>query len=262
MNDRGDSPGDICKARIQSGESCGNLNNGGNAEPAFKEIMRILVVEDEKNLARVLKQGLEENSFAVDISYDGEDGLYMAETFPFDAVILDIMLPKMDGIEVLRRLRRKEVHVPVLMLTAKGEVEDRVMGLNTGADDYLPKPFDFSELLARLRSVIRRNKGGVSSVMNISDLEINMNSQTVKRAEREIGLSATEYRILEYLALNRDRVISRTELIEHVYDTGHDLDSNVINVYINYLRNKVDKDFGTQLIHTVRGSGYIMKEDG
>lgn len=224
--------------------------------------MRILVVEDEKNLARVLKQGLEENSFAVDISYDGEEGLYMAETFPFDAVILDIMLPKMDGIEVLRRLREKEVPVPVLMLTAKGEIEDRVRGLNTGADDYLPKPFDFSELLARLRAVIRRNKGGVSSIININDLEIDMNSQTVKRAGREIGLSATEFRILEYLALNRERVISRTELIEHVYDTGHDLDSNVINVYINYLRNKIDKDFGTQLIHTVRGSGYIIKEDG
>jgi DNA-binding response OmpR family regulator len=222
--------------------------------------MRVLIIEDEKNLARVLKKGLEENSFTVEICHDGEEGLYTAETHPFDAVILDIMLPKLDGLLVLQRLREKQITVPVIMLTAKGEVGDRVAGLNTGADDYLPKPFDFTELLARLRSVIRRNKGRASSVIEISDLEIDINLQMAKRASKEIKLSAKEYRILEYLAINRDRVISRTELIEHVYDMDFDLDSNVIDVYINYLRNKIDKGFDSQLIHTVRGSGYILKE--
>lgn len=222
--------------------------------------MRVLIVEDEKNLARILKKGLEENSFAVELSHDGEEGLYMAETFPFDAVILDIMLPKLDGISVLERLREKKITVPVIMLTAKGEVEDRVAGLNTGADDYVPKPFDFSELLARLRAVIRRNKGTASSVIQMDDLEIDTNSQTVRRASREIKLSAREYRILEYFVMNRERVISRAELIDHVYETDYDLDSNVIDVYINYLRNKIDKGFDTQLIHTVRGAGYVLKE--
>ncbi len=223
--------------------------------------MRVLVIEDERNLARIIKKGLEENSFAVELSFDGEEGLYMAETFQFDAVILDVMLPKLDGFAVLEKLRSRQISVPVLMLTARGEVDDRVKGLNIGADDYLAKPFDFSELLARLRSIIRRNKGEASSVMKISDLEIDMNSHTVKRAGQELKLSATEYRILEYFVMNRDRVISRTEIIEHVYDTNYDLDSNVINVYINYLRNKVDKGFDMQLIHTIRGSGYILKEE-
>lgn len=223
--------------------------------------MRVLIIEDEKNLTKVLKKGLEENSFAVEVCHDGEEGMYRAETYPFDAVILDIMLPKLDGLSVLQRLREKQISVPVIMLTAKGEVSDRVAGLNTGADDYLPKPFDFTELLARLRSVIRRNKGRASSVIKISDLEIDMNLQMAKRASREIKLSAKEYRILEYLIMNRDRVISRAELIEHVYEMDFDLDSNVIDVYINYLRNKIDKGFDRQLIHTVRGSGYILKDN-
>jgi DNA-binding response OmpR family regulator len=222
--------------------------------------MRILIIEDEKNLARILKKGLEENSFVVELSFDGEEGLYMAENYHFDAVLLDIMLPKLDGLAILKTLREKGIDVPILMLTAKGDVEDRVKGLNRGADDYIPKPFDFTELLARLRAVIRRNKGDASSVIKMNDLEIDMNTQMVRRASREIKLSSREYRILEYLVLNRDRIISRTELIEHVYDTDYDLDSNVIDVYISYLRNKIDKGFDNQLIHTVRGSGYILKE--
>ncbi len=223
--------------------------------------MRILVVEDEQKLAKVLKQGLEEHSYTVELSYDGEEALYMVENFPFDAVILDVMLPKLDGFAVLERMRARQISIPVLMLTARGEIEDRVKGLNIGADDYLSKPFDFTELLARLRAVLRRNKGEASSVMKIRDLEIDMNSQTVRRAGQELKLSATEYRILEYFVMNRNRVISRTEIIEHVYDTNYDLDSNVINVYINYLRNKVDKGFDMQLIHTIRGSGYILREE-
>jgi len=221
--------------------------------------MRILLIEDEKNLAAILKKGLEENGFAVDLSFEGEDGLYQAESCPYDAVLLDIMLPKMDGFTVLNKLREKKVPVPVLMLTSRGELEDRIKGLNTGADDYIVKPFDFTELLARLKAVIRRSRSKASPVISIDNLTIDMNSKTVTRSGKDIKLSTKEYNLLEYLALNSGRVISRTELTEHMYDTEFDLDSNIIDVYINYLRNKIDKGFRNQLIHTVRGSGYVLK---
>jgi DNA-binding response OmpR family regulator len=224
--------------------------------------MKILIVEDEKRLAVLLKKGLEENAFAVDLCFDGEEGLYMAETFPYDAVILDVMLPKVDGFAVLGKLRAKGIAVPVLMLTARGEIENRVKGLNIGADDYLPKPFDFAELLARLTAVIRRNKGQPSSRIEIADLQLDLNSKTVTRGGAKIQLSAKEYAILEYLAVNQGRVISRTEFSEHVYDMNFDLDSNIIDVYINRLRNKIDKDRHLKLIHTERGAGYILKENG
>lgn len=223
--------------------------------------MRILIIEDEKHLAEILKKGLEENGFTVDMSFDGEEGLYMAETYPYDAVLLDIMLPRVDGLTILDNLRKKEMDVPVLLITAKGEVEERVKGLNIGADDYIAKPFDFSELLARLKAVIRRSKGKPSPIIKISDLIIDTNSRTVKRAEKEIKLSATEYKILEYLAINSGRVVSRTELIDHIYDFEFDLDSNVIDVYINYIRNKIDKGSNKQLIQTMRGVGYVLKVD-
>lgn len=221
--------------------------------------MRILIIEDEKDLAHILKKGLGEKGFTVEVSLDGEEGLYIAETYPFDAILLDIMLPKIDGLTILKELRAKGVDVPVLMITAKGEIEDRIKGLDTGADDYIAKPFEFSELLARLKAVIRRSKGKPSSLITIDDLVIDINSRTVKRAGREIRLSSKEYNLLEYLALNEGRVISRTELIEHVYDADFDLDSNIIDVYINYLRNKIDRGFSSQLIHTVRGAGYMLK---
>lgn len=221
--------------------------------------MRIHIIEDEKNLAAILKKGLEENGFTADISLDGEEGLYKAENYPYDAIILDIMLPKVDGLTILNTLRGKRIDVPVLMLTAKGEVDDKVKGLTTGADDYISKPFDFTELLARLRSVIRRSKGKPTPVITAGDLTIDTNSRGVSRSGKEIRLTAKEYNILEYLALNKGRVISRTELSEHVYDTEFDLDSNVIDVYINYLRNKIDKGHGEQLIHTIRGAGYVLK---
>lgn len=223
--------------------------------------MRILIIEDEKNLAEILKKGLEENGFTIDLSFDGEEGLFMAETYPYDAVLLDILLPKVNGLTILNKLRAKEIDVPVLMITAKGEVEDRIKGLNIGADDYIAKPFDFSELLARLKSVIRRSKGKPSPVIAIDDLTIDTNSRIVTRAGKEVKLSATEYNLLEYLALNSGRVVSRTELIEHIYDTEFDLDSNIIDVYVNYLRNKIDKGFSKQLIKTIRGAGYILKGD-
>lgn len=221
--------------------------------------MRILIVEDERHLAKILKKGLEENGFIVDMCHDGDEGLYMAETNPFDAILLDILLPKMDGLTILNSLRAKNIGVPVLLLTAKGELEDRVKGLNTGADDYIVKPFDFQELLARLNAVIRRSSNKASPVISIDDLTINMHLKTVTRSGKEIQLSTKEYSLLEYLVLNSGRVISRTELTEHMYDTDFDLDSNVIDVYINYLRNKIDKELGRKLIHTVRGSGYVLK---
>ena len=220
--------------------------------------MKILIVEDEKNLVKILKKGLEENSFIVDSSLDGEEGLYMAETFSYDAIILDIMLPKVDGITILNKLRERKIDVPVLLLTARGEIEDKVKGLNLGADDYIVKPFEFSELLARLRAIIRRNKGKASPSIIIDDLIIDINSRTVKRNDKEIKLSAKEYKILEYLALNKGRIVSRTEFTEHIYDMDFDLDSNVIDVYINYLRNKIDKSQrfgGHRVIYCVMKKG-------
>ncbi len=221
--------------------------------------MKVLIIEDEKRLAQLLKKGLEENSFTVDLSFDGEEGLYMAETYSYDAILLDIMLPGIDGLEILQSLRSKEIEVPVLIITARGEVEERIKGLNIGADDYIAKPFDFMELIARLRSAIRRNKGKPSPLVVIDDLAIDTNARTVKRADREITLSAREFAILEYLALNSGRVVSRTELVEHIYATDSEWDSNVIDVYISYLRNKIDKGFGRPLIHTRRGEGYLLK---
>lgn len=223
--------------------------------------MRVLIIEDEKNLAKILKKGLEENSYTVDLSHDGEEGLFMAENYPYDAVLLDIMLPHIDGLTILNTLRKKKNDAPVIMLTAKGEVEDKIKGLNIGADDYIAKPFDFSELLARLKAVIRRNKGKPSPLITVEDLTIDTNSRTVRRGDKEIRLSAKEYNLLEYLALNKGRVVSRTELTEHIYDTEFDLDSNIIDVFINYLRNKIDKDFEKRLIHTIRGAGYVLKGD-
>jgi DNA-binding response OmpR family regulator len=222
--------------------------------------VRILIVEDEKSLAAILKQGLQENGFVVETTSDGEEGLYMAETYPFDAVLLDVMLPSVDGITILETLRKKKVAVPVLMVTARGRMEDRIRSLNIGADDYIVKPFDFEELVARLKAVIRRSKDKPSPLITVSDLVIDTNSRTVIRAGGVVKLSATEYNILQYLALNSGRVVSRSELIEHVYDTDFDRDSNVIDVYVNYLRNKLDKDFSSKLIRTVRGAGYVLGE--
>ena len=222
--------------------------------------MKILIIEDEKDLAEIIKQGLEENSFSVEMCHDGEEGLFMAENYPYDAVLLDIMLPTMDGFTVLKKLREQKIKVPVLMLTARGEMDDKVKGLDIGADDYLVKPFEFPELISRLKAIIRRNKGEASPLISIGDLTIDINSMAVKRADKEIKLSSREYRILMYLSLNRGRVISREQIAEYIYDPDHDHDSNIIDVYINYLRNKIDKDHADKLIHTIRGEGYVMKE--
>ena len=221
--------------------------------------MKILVVEDEQMLALLIKKGLEENSFTVDISHDGEEGMHLAETYPYDAVLLDLTLPGVDGLDILQSLRAKQIDVPVLIITARGEVAQRINGLEIGADDYIAKPFEFGELLARLRSVIRRSKGKASSLLLIDDLAIDTGARTVQRAGREITLSAREFTILEYLALHSGKVVSRTELIEHIYPSDSDWDSNVIDVFVNHLRNKIDKGFDRPLIHTRRGAGYLLK---
>lgn len=221
--------------------------------------MRILIVEDEKSLAEAIKKGLEEEDYAVDVAYNGEDGLFMAENEPSDLIILDIMLPIIDGMTILKKIRKAGVKTPVLMLTAKDAITDKVSGLNSGADDYLTKPFHFEELLARIRVLLRRDSEGKTSAIPIGDLLINMASHEVKRGGKEILLSAKEYTLLELLAINRNKVLSRTYISEHIYDYDFDLDSNVIDVFVNRIRNKIDRGSETKLIHTVRGAGYMLK---
>jgi heavy metal response regulator len=221
--------------------------------------MRILIVEDEKSLAGVIKKGLEEEGFAVDAAYNGEDGLFMAENEPSDIIILDIMLPIIDGMTILRRIRKAGVKTPVLLLTAKDAISDKVSGLDSGADDYLTKPFHFEELLARIRVLLRRDTETKTSVIEIGDLFVDMASHEVHKGGKEILLSASEYALLELMAVNRNKVLSRTYISEHIYDYNFDLDSNVIDVFVNRIRNKIDRGYETKLIHTVRGAGYMMK---
>jgi len=223
--------------------------------------MRILVVEDEKDLARIIRQGLEEDGYVVDVAHDGEEGLYMAEHFPLDAIVLDITIPVMDGLTLLGKIRKKGNMTPVILLTARDSILDKIKGLDAGADDYLTKPFVFGELLARVRSLLRRKATVKEAVVRIADLEINTASHEVRRAGKPITLSAREYALLEYLAYRKNSVVTRTEIVEHIYNEDAEMDSNVVDVYINYLRNKVDKDFGKKLIQTVRGAGYMLKEE-
>ncbi len=223
--------------------------------------MKILIIEDERRLAMLLRQGLEEQGFVVDMTHDGSEGQFMAENYSYDAILLDLQIPEIDGLTILKALRTQGNGVPILIITARGDVEDRIRGLNLGADDYLAKPFDLEELIARIHALIRRSRGQSSSLIKIDDLVIDINSRTVCRSGVEIALTAREYDVLTYLALNSGKVVSRNELIEHIYTTDCELDSNVIDVYINYLRNKIDKMFAAPLIHTVRGAGYILKAE-
>jgi DNA-binding response OmpR family regulator len=221
--------------------------------------MRILIVEDEKSLADIIKKGLEEEGYAVDVVYNGEEGLFMAENEPSDLIILDIMLPVIDRMTILKKIRKAGIKTPVLMLTAKDTIMDKVSGLDSGADDYLTKPFSFEELLARIRALLRRNSEVKSSLIGIGDLVIDMTTHEVKKEGKVISLSAKEYALLEYMALNKNKVLSRTSLTEHLYDQDFDLDSNVIAVFINRIRNKIDRGFDKRLIHTIRGAGYMLK---
>lgn len=222
--------------------------------------MRITLIEDEKQLANIVKKGLEEEGYSVDVAHDGEEGLYMVENYPADVIILDIMLPLLDGFSILSSMRKKGIKTPVLLLTAKDTITDKIKGLDSGADDYLTKPFEFGELLARIRALIRRKADIKDTVIRICDLEINTANREIKRGGRTIQLSAKEYAMLQYMAYNKDKIVSRTDLIEHIYDENFDANSNVLDVYVNFLRNKIDKGFKKKLIHTVRGAGYILKE--
>ncbi|MCW8809912.1 MAG: response regulator transcription factor [Ignavibacteriaceae bacterium] len=222
--------------------------------------MRILLVEDEKKVASFIKKGLEEEFYSVDAAYDGKEGLRLALTEEYDLIILDIMLPVKDGFTVLQELRNEKISIPVLFLTAKDTLSDKVQGLDSGADDYLPKPFAFEELLARVRALLRRGTSEKNLTLKALDLSLDTQSHTVTRDNAIVQLTPKEYSILEYLLRNKNRVISRTMLSEHVYDYHFDSDTNVIDVYINKLRNKVDKGFDTPIIHTVRGVGYIIKD--
>lgn len=222
--------------------------------------MRILIVEDEKKVAAFIKKGLEEETYAVDVAYDGEEGLYLGLENQYDMVILDLMLPTINGMEVLSRLRENKVDTPILLLTAKDSVEDKVTGLNTGADDYLTKPFAFSELLARIRVLLRRGKAETKTVLQINGLTLDLVSHKVKRNEEEIELTGKEYSLLEYFMRNQGKVLTRTMIAEHVWDYNFDTFTNVIDVYVNHLRKKIDKSYPDKLLHTLRGVGYIMKE--
>ena len=222
--------------------------------------MRILIIEDEKKVAGFIKKGLEEETYAIDIAHDGEEGLLLGSEGQYDLIILDIMLPKVNGLEVLSQLRNQGSDVPILLLTAKDAVDDRVAGLNKGADDYLTKPFAFSELLARVRVLLRRGKAEVKTILQVGDLTLDLVSHKVDRGGDEIELTGKEYSLLEYFMRNQDKVLTRTMIAEHVWDYNFDTFTNVIDVYINHLRKKVDKGRQNKLLHTLRGVGYIMKE--
>jgi heavy metal response regulator len=222
--------------------------------------MRVLIVEDEKKVAGFIKKGLEEETFAVDVAHDGEEGFHLGEQNQYDLIILDLMLPVMDGIEVLSELRKQKVTTPILLLTAKDAVEDKVLGLNKGADDYLTKPFAFSELLARVRVLLRRGKTETKTVLKVEDLSLDLVSHKVKRQDEEIELTGKEYSLLEYFMRNPGKVLTRTMIAEHVWDYNFDTFTNVIDVYVNHLRKKIDKNYSKKLLHTLRGVGYIMKE--
>ena len=223
--------------------------------------MRILLVEDEEKVSRFIVRGLEAERFAVDAVFDGDSGLEMASTYTYDLVILDLMLPGMSGTTVLRHIRRANDHVPILVLTARDAVADKVEHFEAGADDYLTKPFAFAELLVRVKALLRRGAVSRASVLRVADLELDRLSQQVRRAGQSIELTAKEYALLEYLMLNAGRVLSRTMIIEHVWDQSFDGATNIVDVYVRHLRNKVDDPHRRKLIRTVRGLGYVIRDE-
>jgi two-component system, OmpR family, response regulator len=222
--------------------------------------VRLLVVEDEVKLAGLLRRGLEEEGYAVDMAADGTEALWLAQENPYDAVVLDVMLPDVDGFEVCRRLRTSGRWAPVLMLTARDSVPDRVAGLDAGADDYLTKPFSFAELLARLRALVRRAAPERPPTLRVGDLSVDPATRRVTRGDVAIELTRKEFALLEYFARHPGEVLSRSRLIEHVWDFAYDGDSNVVDVYIRYLREKVDRPFARDSIETVRGAGYRLRD--
>lgn len=223
--------------------------------------MRILVVEDEKKVASFIQRGLEGEGFTVDIAYDGESGVELGGQNSYDVILMDIMLPKMDGLAAIKALREKKVATPVLCLTAKDTVEDIVAGLDSGSDDYLTKPFAFSELLARVRALVRRGTQERGAEITYADLRLDPVAHKIWRSDTEIDLTAKEYALLEFFMRNPETTLTRTMIAEHVWDYNFDSFTNIIDVYVNYLRKKVDRDFAKKLIHTVRGIGYVLKEE-
>ena len=225
--------------------------------------MKILVVEDEPKLASFVKKGLEEQSCEVDVAFDGQVGRTMALNNVYDVIVLDVNLPKMNGFDVVQSLRQDRVTTPVLMLTAMGSMDDKLTGFEAGADDYLVKPFEFRELMARLRALTKRSAeaGLQSNVLKVADLELDLNEKIARRGDRRIELTAKEFGLLDYLMRNRGRVVSRVDIAEKVWDIHFDTGTNVIDVYVNFLRKKIDKDFPHKLIHTVIGMGYMLKEE-
>ena len=224
--------------------------------------MRVLVVEDTVRIADTIKVGLVQEGYAVDVEYDGENGLLAGLNEPYDIIILDVMLPGLDGISVCRRLREGNITIPILILTAKAQDRDVVEGLNVGADDYLAKPFSFDVLLARMRALLRRPVSSMTDELSVGDLTMSVSSRTVSRGTTPIDLSRKEFAILEYLLRNKGRVCSKSDIISHVWDFDADILPNTLEVFITYLRAKVDKPFDAPLIHTVRGFGYSVGAEG
>jgi two-component system, OmpR family, response regulator len=223
--------------------------------------MRILVVEDEAKMAGLIRRGLREEGLAVDVAGSGEDALWMAGSSEYDAIVLDVMLPGIDGFETCRRLRSDGVWTPVLMLTARDAVEDRVAGLDSGGDDYLVKPFSFAELLARLRALTRRGEVERPTVLEVDDLRLDPATRQVWRGETEVSLSVKEFSLLEAFMRRPGEVVSRFQLLEHAWDYGYENRSNVVDVYVRYLREKIDRPFGVESIETVRGAGYRLRKE-
>jgi two-component system OmpR family response regulator len=223
--------------------------------------VRVLVVEDHHRMADLIRRGLEEDGYATDLASSGEHGLWMASENPYDAIVLDVMLPGADGFEVCRSLRAAGCWAPVLMLTAKDTVEDRVRGLDAGADDYLTKPFGFDELLARLRALLRRGAAARPAILRVGDLALDPARHTVDRRGERVDLTAKEFSLLECFMRHAGEVLTRSDLIEHVWDFAFEGDSNVVDVYVRYLREKIDRPFGVATLETVRGAGYRLRED-
>ena len=223
--------------------------------------MRILIVEDDRKVGAFIQKGLREEQYAVDVCRDGEEAVEWASVNSYDVIVLDIMLPKKDGFTVCRELRQTGVLTPILMLTAKDSVEDKVSGLTEGADDYLTKPFSFEELLARIRALLRRAQDYKTKALRVGDLELDPIKRQATRAGNHIPLSGKEYALLEYLMRNKGRVVSESMIVEHVWDMNYEGTSNIVNVYINYLRKKIDSEFEVRLIRTIRGHGYTIDEN-
>jgi two-component system OmpR family response regulator len=224
--------------------------------------VRILVVEDERKMAGLLKRGLEEDGYSVDLAGDGTEAIWAGSEFPYDAIVLDVMLPDVDGFEVCRRLRSLDRWAPIIFLTARDGLDDRITGLDLGADDYLTKPFSIDELLARLRALIRRGPSERPAVLAVGDLVLDPARHTVTRRGAAVELTAKEFGLLEFFMRRPGQLLSRSQILEHVWDSGFDGDSNVVDVYVRYLREKVDRPFGLQSIETVRGSGYRLRQGG